>query len=77
MRIGVDLGGTKIEAIALDEMPKDGELRRYDTALRMRKRKHEVIVSLYDVASGVLGVLLAYGLLKWWESRTAESPASR
>ncbi len=38
--------------IELDEMPKDGELRSYETHLRMRKRKHELIVSLYDNASG-------------------------
>jgi len=39
-------------AIALEEMPKGRELRRFDTNLRMRKKKHELIVSLYDVASG-------------------------
>lgn len=39
-------------AIALDEMPKDRALRRFDTKLKIRKKKHELIVSLYDVASG-------------------------
>ncbi len=38
--------------VAMEEMPEEGELRRYDTAVRMRKRKHELVVSLYDVASG-------------------------
>ena len=32
---------------------------------------------VYDVISGILGVCLAYGLLKWWERRSVESPARR
>jgi len=39
-------------AIAMETMPKEGELRRFDTQLKMRKKKHELIVSLYDNASG-------------------------
>jgi len=39
-------------SIALDDMPKERELRRFDTQLIMRKKKHELIVSLYDNASG-------------------------
>lgn len=38
--------------VALDESPKEGELRRYDTVVKLRRKKHDVVVSLYDVASG-------------------------
>lgn len=38
--------------VALEEPPAEGELRRYDTTLRLRKKKHDVVVSLYDNASG-------------------------
>lgn len=39
-------------AIALEAPPQEGELRRYDTELRMRRKKHDLVVSLYDNASG-------------------------
>jgi len=38
--------------VALDESPKEGELRRYETVVKMRRKKHDLVVSLYDVASG-------------------------
>jgi len=41
---------------------------------RMRPLHMDLI---YDVTSGLLGVFLAYAFLKWWERRTAESPAPR
>lgn len=38
--------------VSLTEPPKEGDLRRVDTGVLMRKRKHTMVVSLYDVASG-------------------------
>jgi hypothetical protein len=42
---------------------------------RYRMRPLEMDL-LYDVTSGLLGVLLAYWILKRWERRDAESPPS-
>ena len=38
--------------MVLKELPKEGMLQRYETSVRLRKRRHDVIVSLYDTASG-------------------------
>jgi hypothetical protein len=43
---------------------------------RYRMRPLEMDL-LYDVTSGLLGVFLAYWLLKRWEGRDPESPPSR
>lgn len=46
--------------VALEESPREGELRRYDTTLKLRNKKHDVVVSLYDIASGkILSARLA------------------
>ena len=34
------------------ELPREGDLGRFDQLLRMRKRQHDVVVSVYDIASG-------------------------
>ncbi len=38
--------------IVVEKLPREGELRRYETSLKMRKRKHDLIISIYDNASG-------------------------
>lgn len=38
--------------LVLKAPPKEGEIRRYETAVKLRKQKHDVVVSLYDTLSG-------------------------
>ena len=40
--------------VTVDELPKEGEMRRWETRLKLRKEKHDVVVSVYDVASGTI-----------------------
>lgn len=35
-----------------DGPPKEGEMRRWSTHVTLRKQRHDVVVSIYDVASG-------------------------
>jgi len=38
--------------LVMDKPPGEGVIRRYETAVRLRKQKHSVVVSLYDTLSG-------------------------
>lgn len=38
--------------LVMDKPPEEGVMRRYETAVRLRKQKHSVVVSLYDTLSG-------------------------
>jgi hypothetical protein len=38
--------------IVLDRMPYEGQVQRYETQLKVRRQKHDIVVSLYDIASG-------------------------
>lgn len=40
--------------IRLEEPPKEGEMRRWGTKIKIRKEKHDVVVSVYDNASGTI-----------------------
>lgn len=40
--------------ITLDEPPKEGEMRRWETTLTLRNEHHDLIVALYDKASGAI-----------------------
>ena len=40
--------------ITLDEMPEEGDMRRWTTRVKLRKRVHDVVLSLYDNASGTI-----------------------
>lgn len=35
-----------------ERLPAEGDLTRYQTSLKMRKRSHDLVISLYDVATG-------------------------
>jgi len=39
-------------SVTLDGPPKEGEMRRWSTRVTLRKARHDVVVSIYDVASG-------------------------
>lgn len=38
--------------LQLDEMPKEGDSRRFETAVKIRDQKHSLVVALFDYASG-------------------------
>lgn len=38
--------------LVLERPPVEGEVQRYETSLKLRRQKHGVVVSLYDIASG-------------------------
>jgi len=38
--------------LVLDQPPAEGQVQRYETQLKLRRQKHDIVVSLYDVASG-------------------------
>lgn len=40
--------------ITLDEPPKQGEMRRWETTLTLRNEHHDLILALYDKASGAI-----------------------
>ncbi len=40
--------------ITLDEPPKEGEMRRWETSLTLRNERHDLVVALYDTASGAI-----------------------
>lgn len=40
--------------ITMDEMPEQGEMRRWTTRVTLRKRVHDVVLSLYDNVSGTI-----------------------
>ncbi len=41
-------------SITLDELPEEGKLGSYQTSLKIRKQPHDMVVSLYDNASGAI-----------------------
>lgn len=41
-------------SITLDALPEEGKLGSYETHLRIRKQPHDLVVSLYDNASGTI-----------------------
>ena len=40
--------------LVLDAPPEEGQVQRYETSLKLRRQKHAIVVSLYDVASGLI-----------------------
>ncbi len=36
----------------MDQMPSEGDLRRYETAVKLRDQKHSLVVALFDYATG-------------------------
>ena len=55
MRIGIDLGGTKIEAVAMDEWGRTIERRRRDTPSRSYRAVLDAIVSLVGEVEAAIG----------------------
>ncbi|MCP4658911.1 MAG: VWA domain-containing protein [bacterium] len=41
-------------SITLEELPEEGRLGSYETSLKIRKQPHDMVVSLYDNASGTI-----------------------
>ena len=62
MRIGIDLGGTKIELIALDDAGRELLRRRVDTPQGDYRKTLSVIVALVEQAEAELGLQGSVGI---------------